>query len=502
MVCASTPDGCSRRSFMDQCDMYEFNCDYGTPTIMTTFSPTTTPLIITTGSFSSTTTKSIYSQTTTEMTTSPTTTTNITEDTYNIYEDDRIPNTTKIQTSPNTYYSKVNSTLINDTSDANDTSIMCCHRPKTWETTSNTDRVIIYIDESNAHISSNLIESSTIEMNTPANITYSRATATYNTKIEIQETTKNIDTLTNYIDSNTILDYGVDDETNKRISTDYIKTSQTFDNISHTINATTTEENLPSITVTDHITFTNCCDRSSIITKETQTTDSNTLITIQTTTENESKTIDTSICCERPKTWKTTEQSKLPPVTFDNSTSTVSETLETTCFPEPCNSNEFNECCQRPKTWETTEGTTLAAVTFDLSTSHKTPYYTTKSKHNEITDEMTATFYNSIEDSTIIHDVTSITESVTISTTELPTTTYPTTTEYSRATTIETATYSPVEELTTDPYSHTSKEVLTQKNTKGISPTTWWYPKFCKSDNCKRPITWETTERRTRRRRY
>ncbi|CAH0402312.1 unnamed protein product [Chilo suppressalis] len=30
MVCASTPDGCNRRSFLDQCDMYEFNCDYGT----------------------------------------------------------------------------------------------------------------------------------------------------------------------------------------------------------------------------------------------------------------------------------------------------------------------------------------------------------------------------------------------------------------------------------------------------------------------------------------
>ncbi|KOB64022.1 Uncharacterized protein OBRU01_24635 [Operophtera brumata] len=30
MVCASTPDGCSRRSFLDQCDMYEYNCDYGT----------------------------------------------------------------------------------------------------------------------------------------------------------------------------------------------------------------------------------------------------------------------------------------------------------------------------------------------------------------------------------------------------------------------------------------------------------------------------------------
>ncbi|XP_061379683.1 uncharacterized protein LOC116773866 isoform X2 [Danaus plexippus] len=29
-VCASTPDGCTRRSFLDQCDMYEYNCDYGT----------------------------------------------------------------------------------------------------------------------------------------------------------------------------------------------------------------------------------------------------------------------------------------------------------------------------------------------------------------------------------------------------------------------------------------------------------------------------------------
>ncbi|KAL0819139.1 hypothetical protein ABMA28_008398 [Loxostege sticticalis] len=30
MICASTVDGCSRRSFLDQCDMYEYNCDYGT----------------------------------------------------------------------------------------------------------------------------------------------------------------------------------------------------------------------------------------------------------------------------------------------------------------------------------------------------------------------------------------------------------------------------------------------------------------------------------------
>ncbi|CAH2054599.1 unnamed protein product, partial [Iphiclides podalirius] len=29
-VCASTLDGCSRRSFLDQCDMFEYNCDYGT----------------------------------------------------------------------------------------------------------------------------------------------------------------------------------------------------------------------------------------------------------------------------------------------------------------------------------------------------------------------------------------------------------------------------------------------------------------------------------------
>ncbi|XP_045504095.1 uncharacterized protein LOC123700800 [Colias croceus] len=30
MVCATSPDGCTRRSFLDQCDMYEYNCDYGT----------------------------------------------------------------------------------------------------------------------------------------------------------------------------------------------------------------------------------------------------------------------------------------------------------------------------------------------------------------------------------------------------------------------------------------------------------------------------------------
>ncbi|XP_037301942.1 uncharacterized protein LOC115451598, partial [Manduca sexta] len=30
VVCGSTPDGCSRRRFLDQCDMYEYNCDYGT----------------------------------------------------------------------------------------------------------------------------------------------------------------------------------------------------------------------------------------------------------------------------------------------------------------------------------------------------------------------------------------------------------------------------------------------------------------------------------------
>ncbi|XP_059058743.1 uncharacterized protein LOC131852123 [Achroia grisella] len=29
-VCASTADGCSRRQFIDQCDMYEYNCDYDT----------------------------------------------------------------------------------------------------------------------------------------------------------------------------------------------------------------------------------------------------------------------------------------------------------------------------------------------------------------------------------------------------------------------------------------------------------------------------------------
>ncbi|KAJ8709128.1 hypothetical protein PYW07_008954 [Mythimna separata] len=29
MVCAATEDGCSRRTFLDQCDMYEYNCDFG-----------------------------------------------------------------------------------------------------------------------------------------------------------------------------------------------------------------------------------------------------------------------------------------------------------------------------------------------------------------------------------------------------------------------------------------------------------------------------------------
>ncbi|XP_026735508.1 uncharacterized protein LOC113499288 isoform X1 [Trichoplusia ni] len=29
MVCATTEDGCSRRTFIDQCDMYEYNCDFG-----------------------------------------------------------------------------------------------------------------------------------------------------------------------------------------------------------------------------------------------------------------------------------------------------------------------------------------------------------------------------------------------------------------------------------------------------------------------------------------
>ncbi|XP_031770529.1 uncharacterized protein LOC113520271 isoform X2 [Galleria mellonella] len=29
-VCGSGPDACSLRRFNDQCDMYEYNCDYGT----------------------------------------------------------------------------------------------------------------------------------------------------------------------------------------------------------------------------------------------------------------------------------------------------------------------------------------------------------------------------------------------------------------------------------------------------------------------------------------
>ncbi|XP_034835782.1 uncharacterized protein [Maniola hyperantus] len=40
-VCASSPDGCSRRSFLDQCDMYEYNCDYGTQYMTKVSSPCT-----------------------------------------------------------------------------------------------------------------------------------------------------------------------------------------------------------------------------------------------------------------------------------------------------------------------------------------------------------------------------------------------------------------------------------------------------------------------------
>ncbi|CAH1636006.1 unnamed protein product [Spodoptera littoralis] len=29
MVCAATEDGCGRKTFLDQCDMYEYNCDFG-----------------------------------------------------------------------------------------------------------------------------------------------------------------------------------------------------------------------------------------------------------------------------------------------------------------------------------------------------------------------------------------------------------------------------------------------------------------------------------------
>ncbi|CAB3233591.1 unnamed protein product [Arctia plantaginis] len=28
MVCATTENNCIRRTFLDQCDMYEYNCDY------------------------------------------------------------------------------------------------------------------------------------------------------------------------------------------------------------------------------------------------------------------------------------------------------------------------------------------------------------------------------------------------------------------------------------------------------------------------------------------
>ncbi|OWR52885.1 hypothetical protein KGM_210153 [Danaus plexippus plexippus] len=146
-VCASTPDGCTRRSFLDQCDMYEYNCDYGTLTISTYTIDISTKKNITTSNEVSTAktddiTHSKISQNTNDFT-SLSVETSIKDDSKG---NDSNSDDNYEETNETSNWITQEPTEITESITANENTQrryqICCNRPLTWETTTEITNII------------------------------------------------------------------------------------------------------------------------------------------------------------------------------------------------------------------------------------------------------------------------------------------------------------------------------------------------------------------------
>ncbi|CAF4916209.1 unnamed protein product [Pieris macdunnoughi] len=127
VVCASSPDGCTRRSFLDQCDMYEYNCDYNTRYQETYL------LFCSLLDFSTkyVTTSDNYSKDTKEI--------NFIEFSTHIDNENEVNSTLNKDSTLEVYLTtknNINTTVTNLKNNTNEVKLICCDRPKTWETTS------------------------------------------------------------------------------------------------------------------------------------------------------------------------------------------------------------------------------------------------------------------------------------------------------------------------------------------------------------------------------
>ncbi|CAG9568056.1 unnamed protein product [Danaus chrysippus] len=131
-VCASTPDGCTRRSFLDQCDMYEYNCDYGTHE---TDDITHTKISQTTNDFTSTSVE-----------------TSLTDNTKgnDSTSDDKINYDETNETSDwiTQEHTEITESIHTETTENENTqrrNQICCNRPLTWETTTELTNIITHL---------------------------------------------------------------------------------------------------------------------------------------------------------------------------------------------------------------------------------------------------------------------------------------------------------------------------------------------------------------------
>ncbi|XP_045516477.1 uncharacterized protein LOC123709302 isoform X1 [Pieris brassicae] len=121
VVCASSPDGCTRRSFLDQCDMYEYNCDYNTRYQETYL------LFCSLLDFS---TKFV---TTSDNDSKDPDEINFNELSTHIDNENKVNSTLHKQSTLEVY---ITTTVTNLKNNTNEVKVICCNRPKTWETTS------------------------------------------------------------------------------------------------------------------------------------------------------------------------------------------------------------------------------------------------------------------------------------------------------------------------------------------------------------------------------
>jgi hypothetical protein len=214
-------------------------------------------------------------------------------------------------------------------------------------------------------------------------------------------------------------------------------------------NSTESNEIGPSTYDEPESTFTESTLTESSLTEST-TEMSTTALTTKPITDTTTLS-STSVLSTSPLSTLTTEEEEISNDILNFTRTTKCSTG--LCLPNNTISGEFGNCCERPKTWETT---------------------------THIDEETPTTFeYETPESST----ESTLTVPYSISTTSTP--------QMENRTTIN------------GEHNNTERTKINHlKESTSTVKTTWWYPTFCHSEGCKRPLTWGTTRRRKLNRRY